>query len=369
MVFTKRLREGVRSGAITTSIRIWKRPNVMVGKRYAMEDGQIEIESIDQIAIQDINHQMAVESGFLGVIDLLKVATARLRRQRLPDPLPLHPAAQEEGKVTDVSARLIGALACSLLATPFFAQQLEEAFDGAPEHPAIHYQTGPVNDPVSALSRRIQSGEVKLTLDGPQGYLRSVLQALHVPVESQMVVFSKTSVQRDRISPTHPRVLYFNDSVIVGWVPGGFIEIASQDTEQGAVFYTLAQRSGGAIGQAMNAMSPPAFVRGNGCLTCHLAYGTMGVAGMLVRSTIPSRDGMPIRPFGEYLTDQRSPFAERWGGWYVTGKSAPKNLGNITADPAQPEPAPENKLPQPHRHRRSRPASHSLQRRSGARRI
>ncbi len=74
MVFTKRLREGVRSGAITTSIRIWKRPNVTVGKCYAMEDGQIEIESIEQIAIQDINHQMAVESGFLGVIDLLKVA-------------------------------------------------------------------------------------------------------------------------------------------------------------------------------------------------------------------------------------------------------------------------------------------------------
>jgi hypothetical protein len=74
MVFTKRLREGVRSGAITTSIRIWKSPKITVGKRYAFEDGEIEIESIEQIAIQDINHTMAVESGFLGVIDLLKVA-------------------------------------------------------------------------------------------------------------------------------------------------------------------------------------------------------------------------------------------------------------------------------------------------------
>jgi hypothetical protein len=74
MVFTKRLREGVRSGAITTSIRIWKSPKVTVGKRYAFEDGHIEIESIEQIAIQDIHHTMAVESGFLGVIDLLKVA-------------------------------------------------------------------------------------------------------------------------------------------------------------------------------------------------------------------------------------------------------------------------------------------------------
>src|SRR5262249_19694256 len=74
MVFTKRLREGVLSGAITTSIRIWKSPHVKVGNRYAMGEGQIEIESIEQIAIQDITHQMAVESGFLGVIDLLKVA-------------------------------------------------------------------------------------------------------------------------------------------------------------------------------------------------------------------------------------------------------------------------------------------------------
>ena len=74
MVFTKRLREGVRRGAITCSVRIWKYPHVKVGGRYPMEDGYIEIDSIEQIAIQDITHQLAVESGFLGVIDLLKVA-------------------------------------------------------------------------------------------------------------------------------------------------------------------------------------------------------------------------------------------------------------------------------------------------------
>lgn len=74
MVFTKRLRAGVRSGAITCSVRIWKSPHVKPGHRYAMEDGHIEIDSVEQIAIQDITHQLAVESGFLGVIDLLKVA-------------------------------------------------------------------------------------------------------------------------------------------------------------------------------------------------------------------------------------------------------------------------------------------------------
>ena len=72
--FTKRLREGVRRGAITCSVRIWGRPRVQVGRRYRMEEGEIEVDSIQQIAIQDITHQLAIESGFLGVIDLLKVA-------------------------------------------------------------------------------------------------------------------------------------------------------------------------------------------------------------------------------------------------------------------------------------------------------
>jgi hypothetical protein len=74
MLFTKRLREGVRSGAITCSVRIWTRPKVRVGGRYRMEEGEIEIDSIEQIALFDITHQLAIESGFLGVIDLLKVA-------------------------------------------------------------------------------------------------------------------------------------------------------------------------------------------------------------------------------------------------------------------------------------------------------
>jgi hypothetical protein len=74
MVFTKRLREGVRSGAITCSVRIWTRPHVKVGGRYPMEDGQIEVDSIEPIGLPDITPGLARESGFLGVVDLLKVA-------------------------------------------------------------------------------------------------------------------------------------------------------------------------------------------------------------------------------------------------------------------------------------------------------
>jgi|ERR1700743_562522 hypothetical protein len=74
MVFTRRLREGVRNGSITCSVRIWKRPHVKVRGRYKIEGGEIEVDSVEQIAIQDITHVLAIESGFLGVIDLLKVA-------------------------------------------------------------------------------------------------------------------------------------------------------------------------------------------------------------------------------------------------------------------------------------------------------
>ncbi len=74
MVFTKRLRDGVRRGEITCSVRIWTRPHVRVGARYRMEDGEIEIDSIDPIGLPDITPQLAKASGFLGIVDLLKVA-------------------------------------------------------------------------------------------------------------------------------------------------------------------------------------------------------------------------------------------------------------------------------------------------------
>lgn len=74
MVFAKRLREGVRRGDVTCSVRIWTRPHVMVGKRYRMEEGEIEIDSITPIGFPDITPALARESGFLGVVDLLKVA-------------------------------------------------------------------------------------------------------------------------------------------------------------------------------------------------------------------------------------------------------------------------------------------------------
>jgi len=73
MVFAKRLRDGVRRGEITCSVRIWTRPHVKVGNRYRMDEGEIQVDSIKLIGLPDITGELARESGFLGVVDLLKV--------------------------------------------------------------------------------------------------------------------------------------------------------------------------------------------------------------------------------------------------------------------------------------------------------
>lgn len=74
MLFAKRLRDGVRRGEITCSVRFWERPRVTAGKRYRMEEGEIEVDSIMPIGFPDITPELARESGFLGLIDLLKIA-------------------------------------------------------------------------------------------------------------------------------------------------------------------------------------------------------------------------------------------------------------------------------------------------------
>ena len=91
MQFTKRLRAGVRRGEITCSVRIWAQPHVKPGHRYRMEEGAIEVDSIEQIELADITPALARASGFAGVVDLLKVAKHG-RGERLPRAVPLRAA-------------------------------------------------------------------------------------------------------------------------------------------------------------------------------------------------------------------------------------------------------------------------------------
>jgi hypothetical protein len=198
--------------------------------------------------------------------------------------------------------------------------ELSGSFSASPDDPAIQYDTRPPNDPVAVLNRRIQAGEVQLRFEGPSGYLRSVLGALQIPIESQLVVFSKTSLQAPIITPKNPRSLFFNDSVAAGWVKGEpFVELAAEDPQQGLIFYTLDQVE----------TAKPVFQRQDQCLQCHESYSSLGVPGTLLRSSFVAPDGQPLRQLGDYLNDHRTPLEQRWGGWYVTGKRVPAgHLGN-----------------------------------------
>src|SRR5690348_9630126 len=133
------------------------------------------------------------------------------------------------------------------------------------DHPAVQYRTRGTANVVSALNTALQSGQTKLGFENRTGYLRPLLDALHVPVDSQIAVFSKTSLQKPLISPSNPRTIFFNDAVSVAWMNTGFIEVATHDPQQGAVFYTLPQ-----------AWVPmPQLRREDGCLQCHYSANTL----------------------------------------------------------------------------------------------
>ena len=198
----------------------------------------------------------------------------------------------------------------------------------------------PLHDPVAELNRRILAGKAELTFDDDFGYLRSLLKALDVPVESQMAVFSKTSVQAMRIEPSSPRTLFFNDSVVVGFVRGGFIELAAQDPQQGLIFYAMDQRPW--VHQERmtkpGAKAESLFARREDCLHCHVSNATLGVPGALIRSVSAAPDGVPLLQPAGHNTDQRTPFDKLWGGWYVTGSSgSARHMGNtVISAGAQP---------------------------------
>jgi len=193
------------------------------------------------------------------------------------------------------------------------------------DNEAIRYASSTPSDPVARLQGRLDAGTARLPFDITTGYLRSVLEALGIPVESQLLVFSKTSFQRELISVARPRALYFGSNVYVGWVPGApQLEIAAADPQLGAVFYTLRQE---------NTVRPTFERETRRCLQCHESSSqTAGVPGFIMKSVLPDTSGEPILSAGTHVTTDQSPLEERWGGWYVTGTAgAQRHMGEQTA--------------------------------------
>lgn len=218
-------------------------------------------------------------------------------------------------------------LGVTLAATAPPAGQSPVAFAGTlDEHPAIGYADRPPMDRVARLRDTIATGGLRLSADAATGYLRPVLQALDISESSQLLVFSKTGLQREFTSPANPRALYFNGTVVVGYIPGApSLEIAAHDPQQGVMFYTLDQRA-----------AMPVPVRRTTCLTCHVSAATLEVPGFIDRSNLVDGAAQVMPQLGSSTVDHRTPHTERWGGWFVTGKAtAPPygplgHLGNIT---------------------------------------
>jgi hypothetical protein len=191
------------------------------------------------------------------------------------------------------------------------------------DYPFIRYSDPPEHNEIARLQKRLNDGSVKLVPAPQHGYLESVLAALGIDPDSQTLVFSKTSLQIDVITAATPRAIYFDDDTYVAWVQqSGILEIVTMDADRGPVFYTLSA-----------ADSTPQLVRETlRCLTCHDTFAEMGggVPHFLFESTYDVQGSNLIPDAVARETTDETPIAQRWGGWYVTGKDGGAfHLGNI----------------------------------------
>lgn len=194
------------------------------------------------------------------------------------------------------------------------------------DYPFINYSGKPIHNEIAVLQQRLDRGEVRLRRGTAHGYLESLLEALNISRSSQVLVFSKTSLQTDAISPQTPRAIYFNDDTYIGWIPtSGLLEVVTMDADRGPVFYTLANTDSSGAHLQRETLR---------CLTCHDSFSESGggvpyflfdsmynVEGKQILPDVVARD-----------TSDATPIAERWGGWYVTGDDhGAFHLGNILA--------------------------------------
>ncbi len=207
-------------------------------------------------------------------------------------------------------------LAVLLTATGALRAQRHEPFEDAP----INYSATVPVDAVSRLNAAAAKQAEEIRGWPARRRLRWLLERLQVPVESQLLVFGKTSLQRGLISPTNPRALYFSDEAYVGWVPGGAIEITVFDATLGATFYVL---------DAQQPEAAPLAARSQDCLLCHAHHDH--TPSLRARSVFPDAAGEPLGGSGGANIEPGTPLAERWGGWYVTGRTPGlRHRGNVT---------------------------------------
>ncbi len=204
------------------------------------------------------------------------------------------------------AAAVCPSLIAMMLAALLPAAEIKD-FAAAPHH----YWTQPPRDRFTKLFEEIKGGSLKLDESSPNAYLAGLLRALEIPVSSQLLVFSVTSLQSNLISPRNPRAIYFNEDTYVGYVPGGRFEIASFDPDLGGIFYIFQIPRGG---------EAPVLDRSNRCFNCHAGSFSRRVPGLFVESVIPGDNGGPLEAFRRDESGHGVPFDVRFGGWHVTSK-------------------------------------------------
>ena len=222
--------------------------------------------------------------------------------------------------VVSAMASLIG-VACAAEPTPV---EITSPLPYGPD--PINYFAESTDDAIIRLQKRLDAGELSFANRKYSGHLLDLLRVLEVPVESQALVFSKTSVNQPLIKPATPRAIYFNDDVTVGWVPGAAaIEIALQDAQKGTVFYTLP------VNRDEEDDAPLRFRRDTRCTACHVGTRTLNVPGHILSSFLTDKSGQPREGFSSI--NHTTEFEKRWGGWYVSG-NAPNlvHWGNLIGE-------------------------------------
>ena len=196
----------------------------------------------------------------------------------------------------------------------------------------VDYSSARIDDAITQAVAR--HGELLKSAkpESRSGYLKAVLQILNVPVESQLLVFSKTARVQPPVGPKSPRAVYFNDDVTVGWTPTSReLEIAAIDPVKGAIFYGAKQprdddeSSADSVGDDVVGIR---FDRHDDCLSCHASRTTLQVPGLMLKSFVTDGEGRPLNGFSHI--SHESPYERRFGGWYVTG--SPEGLlhrGNV----------------------------------------
>ena len=179
-----------------------------------------------------------------------------------------------------------------------------------PHSPAHEYHTRELNDPFTRMIEGFESGERELDYQSGRAFITSILEHLDVPASSQLLVFSRTSLQTRHISGRNPRAMYFNEDVYVGYIPGGKVEIISLDPELGGIFYIFDQPKRGEL---------PVIERSGRCMNCHAVAETRRVPGLSVRSVTPGPNWGAIETFRNKQIGHQIPLSERFGGYHVTG--------------------------------------------------